>query len=210
MIVRNIWGVGRNYPDHARELGNSTPTHQPLIFLKAGSCASINSNEIVIPHWANEVHHEVELAIKLNAQLQPIEGAVALDLTERQQQSIAKKEGLPWTLAKSFEGACAVSAFFSLRDAQPIGDRRIRLWVNDELRQDGFLSQMVFSTEKILEYLLEHFPLCPGDLILTGTPAGVGPISDGDRIVAEISDTIRHQWTVRKQLPPLSKQEPKE
>lgn len=200
-MVRNIWGVGRNFADHAKELGNPVPQGSPLIFLKAGSCASINSNEIVLPHWVEDVHHEVELAVKLSALLHPVEGALALDLTERTQQSKAKKEGLPWTLAKSFDGACAVSAFFSLRELAPLTDRRIQLSVNDQLRQDGSFADLIFSVEQVVSYLKEHFPLCPGDLILMGTPAGVGPVVDGDRLKAEIPGILQHQWKVRKLQP---------
>src|SRR4051812_4963026 len=101
MLIRNIWGVGRNYAGHAKELGNSVPA-QPMIFLKAGSCATVNSTEIYLPSWTEDVHHEVELCLKLSQSLSVIEAAVALDLTERKAQSEAKKSGSPWTLAKSF------------------------------------------------------------------------------------------------------------
>lgn len=203
MIIRNIWAVGRNYADHAKELGNSIPA-QPLIFLKAGSCATVNSNELVLPYWTEDVHHEVELALKFNSHLGIVEGAVALDLTERKFQNEAKKAGQPWTLAKSFQNACAVSSFFSIRNLNELNDLRLRLWVNEELRQDGRTSQMIFSLEQILAYVKARFPVCPGDLLLTGTPAGVGPLQDGDRIRAEIEGQITHSWTVKKEAAPAS------
>lgn len=201
MIIRNIWGVGRNYADHAKELGNAVPK-EPLIFLKAGSSASVNSTEILLPYWATDVHHEVELALKFSSHLHVVEAAVALDLTERKLQSEAKKAGTPWTLAKSFSNACAVSAFFMVRKLEELKDLRLRLWVNDELRQDGRTSQMIFSLEQMIEYVKNHFPVCPGDLLLTGTPAGVGPLSAGDRVKAEIEGQISHIWTVKKEAPP--------
>jgi acylpyruvate hydrolase len=201
MIIRNIWGVGRNYAEHAKELGNQVPA-QPLIFLKAGSSASVNSNQIDLPWWTEEVHHEVELALKFNSHLRVMEAAVALDLTERKFQNEAKTGGLPWTLAKSFHNACAVSAFFQIRSLEELKDLRLRLWVNDELRQEGRTSQMIFGLDPLISYVQEHFPVCPGDLLLTGTPAGVGPLQAGDRVKAEIEDQITHIWQVRKDSPP--------
>ncbi len=195
MIIRNIWGVGRNYAEHAQELGNEIPVH-PMIFLKAGSCATINSNEIAIPEWATEVHHEVELALKFSSHLHIIEGAIALDLTERKLQTAAKKNGTPWTLAKSFHGSCPISSFFTIRRFEEIADLNIRLWVNDELRQEGTTAQMIFKPDVLVEYIKHHFPVCPGDLILTGTPKGVGAMQRGDTLRAEIEGQLTHSWRV--------------
>lgn len=203
MVIRNIWAVGRNYADHAKELGNAVP-EKPLVFLKAGSSATVNSTEIILPWWTTEVHHEVELALKFSQHLHIIEGAVALDLTERNLQSEAKKAGTPWTLAKSFHNACAVSAFFMVRKLDELKDLRIRLWVNDELKQDGRTSQMIFPLEKIIDHVKMHFPVCPGDLLLTGTPSGVGPLAAGDRVKAEVEGLISHTWTIKKEAPPAS------
>lgn len=207
MFIRNIWAVGRNYVDHAKELGNEIPS-QPLIFLKAGSSASVNSTEIVLPHWTEDVHHEVELALKFNSHLGIVEGAVALDLTERKMQSEAKKSGQPWTLAKSFQNACAVSSFFQVRSLDDLKDLRLRLWVNGDLRQDGRTSQMIFPLEQVLEYVKTRFPVCPGDLLLTGTPSGVGPLQNGDRVQAEIEGKITHAWLVKKEASPGSGEKP--
>ncbi len=205
MVIRNIWAVGRNYSDHAKELGNDVPS-QPMVFLKAGSCATVNSPEIWLPHWAHDVHHEVELALKFGSHLQVIEAAVALDLTERKYQTEAKKAGHPWTLAKSFHNAAAVSAFFMVRKLEDLKDLRLRLWVNDELRQDGRTSQMIFPPEQVISYIQERFPVCPGDLLLTGTPAGVGPLRAGDRVKAEIEGEITHTWVVHQEKPPAPKE----
>lgn len=205
MIIRNIWAVGRNYADHARELGNEVPS-QPMIFLKAGSSASVNGNEILLPWWTEDVHHEVELALKFGPGLQIIEGAVALDLTERKLQNELKKAGHPWTLAKSFNEACAVSAFFTLKNLDDVADRGVQLWVNDELRQDGRTSQMIFGLRTLVDYVLERFPVCPGDLLLTGTPAGVGPLRAGDVVKARIEDEITHVWKVLQEPAPASHQ----
>ncbi len=204
MIIRNVWCVGRNYADHAKELGNTIP-QTPMIFLKAGSSCSVNSTEIILPWWTEEVHHEVEIALKFSQYMTIVEGALALDLTERKLQNEAKKAGAPWTLSKSFDGACAVSSFFSIRKLEEFGDHRLRLWVNDELRQDGRTSQMLFGFEKLIEYIKNHFPVCAGDLILTGTPAGVGPLKDGDHVKVELENELRHQWKVSKEKAPTVK-----
>ncbi len=203
MMIRNIWGIGRNYAKHAQELSNPLP-ESPLVFLKAGSCATVNSTEIVLPWWVEEVHHEVELAVKFGNQLQVIEGAVALDLTERKLQAKAKKEGLPWTAAKSFPDACAVSSFFSYKNWEDLANCKIHLWVNDELRQSGSFAEMIFPVPKLIEHVKNFYPICAGDLILTGTPAGVGPIQAGDRLKAQIEGQITHVWTVSKEAPPLN------
>lgn len=196
MLIRNIWAVGRNYADHAKELGNEVPT-TPLIFLKAGSSGTVNSTEVLLPHWSEEIHHEVELVLKFNSSLQVNEAAVALDLTERKAQNIAKKEGKPWTLAKSFKEACPISAFFSVKSLEELQDLDIKLWVNDELKQSGNTRQMIFGLPQLVEYVLEHFPVCAGDLLLTGTPAGVGPLMRGDKVRAQIQGQITHVWQVR-------------
>lgn len=195
MTIRNIWAVGRNYSDHAKELGNEVPT-TPLIFLKAGSSATLNSTEISLPAWTEEVHHEVELILKFSSHLHIIEAGVALDLTERKKQNEAKAKGMPWTLAKSFDGACPVSSFFSVKKLEDLEKMQLRLWVNDELRQHGQISQMIFKIPDLVEYVLEHFPVCAGDLLLTGTPAGVAALQRGDVVKAEITDQISHTWKV--------------
>lgn len=206
MVIRNIWCVGRNYRDHAKEMNAAVPT-SPMIFLKAGSSGSLNSTEIVLPWWTEDVHHEVEIALKLSPYLTVVEAAVALDLTERKVQTAAKAKGEPWTLAKSFDGACAVSAFFSLRKFEDLAGKRLKLWVNDELRQDGCPDDMIFGFEKLLEHIKTYFPLCAGDLVLTGTPAGVGPLKDGDVVKVQLEGEITHVWKVRQDKKPEEKKE---
>lgn len=203
MVIRNIWAVGRNYKDHAAEMKVEIPT-SPLVFLKAGSSATVNSTEVVLPHWTEEVHHEVELALRLSPYLHVIEGAVALDLTERIKQTEAKQKGLPWTLAKSFDGACPISAGFMIKKLSDLKNRTLKLWVNDELRQEGNTNQMIFDPEMLVEHVKTMFPVCAGDYILTGTPVGVGPIKEGDRIKVEFQDEITHIWNVLKAKPPVS------
>jgi 2-keto-4-pentenoate hydratase/2-oxohepta-3-ene-1,7-dioic acid hydratase in catechol pathway len=195
MIIRNIWCVGRNFNGHVKELSNEAPT-RPFIFLKAGSSATVNSREIHLPSWCEEVHHEVELALKFDGNLQIKEAAVALDLTERKVQSLLRQKGLCWTLAKSFDEACPVSAFFRVTRLEDLQTKTLRLWVNDELRQEAPLSQMNFPLAYLIEFVTQFFPVCAHDLLLTGTPAGVGSLKVGDQVKAQIEGEITHLWTV--------------
>src|SRR5688572_19799974 len=111
-MIRNIWAVGRNYAEHAKELGNKAPL-EPLIFLKAGSSAFFGA-EISLPPWTQEVHHEIEMALQFGEDLNLISYGLALDLTERKIQNQLKANGHPWTLAKSFSNACPISRFVAI------------------------------------------------------------------------------------------------
>lgn len=194
-MIQNIWAVGRNYADHAKELGNEVPT-EPMLFLKAGSSATLASKDIHLPTWATEIHHEVELALQFDENLQIDEACIALDLTERNKQNQLKAKGHPWTLAKSFTGACPLSAFFPVSDLEELKNLEIILKINGDLRQNGNTAQMIFGYERLIEFVRQHFPVVPGDLLLTGTPAGVGPIRRGDVLEAEIVGKMKHRWTV--------------
>lgn len=192
-MIRNIWAVGRNYADHAKELGNKIPT-EPLIFLKAGSCAFFSS-EISLPVWSHEVHHEVEMALQFGDDLKVASYGVALDLTERKIQNLLKANGQPWTLAKSFTNACPLSKFVALENFDDLKKLPISLEIDGEVKQKGNTADMIFPLETLIEFVAAHFPLCPGDLLLTGTPAGVGPVRRGHKVVAQLG-TIRHTWNV--------------
>lgn len=198
-MIRNIWAIGRNYADHAKELGNEVPTaasSEPMIFLKAGSSAVLDNAEFSLPAWSTEVHHEVELALRFGDDLKIHQAAVALDLTERALQTKLKAKGSPWTLAKSFTDSCPLSGFFVVNSLDELRDLEISLRVNSELRQKGRTSQMIFPLEAQIEYVLKHFPVCPGDLLLTGTPSGVAALQRGDLLVAEISGKVTKHWRV--------------
>lgn len=198
-LIRNIWAVGRNYSEHAKELGNEVPT-TPLFFLKAGSTASVAADEIILPAWSEDIHHEIELALQFDDELQVRKACIALDLTERKKQSELKAKGQPWTLAKSFTGACPLSAFFAVGSWDELQDLSLVLKVNGEVRQEGSTAQMIFPPKKLIDYARQHYPVCSGDLLLTGTPAGVGPLRPGDFVEAEITGKIAHAWNVRSAL----------
>ncbi len=184
-MIRHIWAVGRNYADHAKELGNSIP-QSPLIFLKAGSCAVEDSNLIQLPTWTEDVHHEIELALRFDSNLQIDAMALALDLTERKRQNQLKSQGQPWTLAKSFVNSCPLSQFIPASAATNWAEYSLELSVNEELRQQGSLSQMIFTIPTLVQYVCEHFPVVPGDILLTGTPAGVASLKNNDLLDARL------------------------
>lgn len=195
-MIRNIWAVGRNYSDHAKELGNEVPS-EPMIFLKAGSCATLAEREIILPSWTQDIHHELELALKFNTDLQISEACLALDLTARSVQNALKAKGHPWTLAKSFQGSCPLTSFFPVENMQSLQAIELSLKVNGQLRQKGSTAQMIFGFEELIDFVKKHFPVVPGDLLLTGTPAGVAALNKGDLVEAELAGKIKHTWTVR-------------
>lgn len=194
-MIQNIWAVGRNYAEHAKELGNEVPT-EPMIFLKAGSTASLASKEIHLPSWANELHHEIELALRFDDNLQINEACIAIDVTDRAKQNQLKSKGHPWTLAKSFKDSCPLSNFFQVGDLDELKNLELILKINGDVRQKGNTSQMIFSLEQLLDFVRHHFPVVPGDLLLTGTPSGVGPFKRGDVLEAEIVSKMKHSWKV--------------
>ncbi len=187
-----LWCIGRNYREHAKELNNPIPS-KPLIFLKPEG-AVLPTQQILLPTWNGEIHYECELAVKLGADLKPIGLALALDLTARDVQDELKKKGEPWTLAKGFIGSCPMSSEISF--PSDFATLQFEFYKNSELVQKGVVSDMIFTLPVLLEYLVKHFPLVPGDWILTGTPAGVGPLKSGDSLTAQIPGKLTASWTV--------------
>lgn len=187
----NIYCVGRNYADHAKELKNELP-REPLIFLKAPAALRPLA-EGPLAFSAETFHHEVELVllvgryVALGARSEATAGVIAaiglgLDLTRREVQDELKKKGLPWTLAKSFAGSALLHPLRALDPKIPLEGIEFSLDVNGEPRQLGRSQDMIFSFATILQYLVGLHPLYPGDLIYTGTPAGVGPLRKGDAL----------------------------
>jgi 2-keto-4-pentenoate hydratase/2-oxohepta-3-ene-1,7-dioic acid hydratase in catechol pathway len=183
-LIRNIWAVGRNYADHAAEMKAAVPK-SPMIFLKAGTSIE-TSSKIKLPSWSNEIHYELELAFWVDEKLSYSHITLALDLTARDAQNEAKAKSAPWTLAKSFQGACPLGSWLSLSEIQNLDDLTFTLHVNDQIRQSGRVQDMIFNPATLLTYVQSHFPLTPSDVILTGTPAGVGPLQSGDTLVATL------------------------
>lgn len=191
--------IGRNYAAHAAELNNPIPT-TPLLFIKPASAVVNMAEPFRVPRDLGEVHFETELAILIGQPLtnadetqaaEAIAGVgLGLDLTLRDLQDALKKAGQPWEKAKSFDGACPLSCFVS-PDNIDLTNCQIRLQVNGELRQDGNSSQMLTPVLELLSYASRFFTLNPGDVVLTGTPAGVGPVRPDDQLVVELADQLR-------------------
>jgi len=179
-LIKNIWAVGRNYADHAAEMKAEVPK-APFFFLKAGS-TNESGSKIKLPQWSKDVHHELEIAYLLDENLSFSHITLALDLTARDAQADAKAKGLPWTLAKSFAGSCPIGSWIDLREISSQESLEIELKKNKKVVQTGNINQMIFKPDFLLNYLKERFPLEPHDVVLTGTPAGVGPIVAGDTL----------------------------
>jgi 2-keto-4-pentenoate hydratase/2-oxohepta-3-ene-1,7-dioic acid hydratase in catechol pathway len=185
----NIYCVGRNYAEHAKELQNELPS-EPVIFLKAPSALRpLAAGPLAFA--TESFHHEIELVLLLGkdlplgstADLSVIQGiSLGIDLTRRAVQDQLKKKGLPWTIAKSFAGAALIHPFQAV--SAPLWNQTIdfSLEINGERRQEGRSSDMIFAFAPILNYLLQHQPLFAGDIVFTGTPSGVGPCQRGDQL----------------------------
>jgi acylpyruvate hydrolase len=192
--MANIWCVGRNYLKHALEMKSDVPS-EPLIFLKSFNCIS-RSCVIQLPSWSSEVHHEIEVAVRLGPGLRPDAFALALDLTARDYQAKAKEKGQPWTLAKSFRGSCPLSEWQNLSAPEDLNSLTFSLNVNGQMRQEGKTLDMIFSVDRLTQYVSQRFPVVPGDILLTGTPEGVGPIRKGDQLTAFLNGTLCASWSV--------------
>ncbi len=195
-MTQNIWAVGRNYADHATEMKAEIPDktkQSPMFFLKAGSCLN-TSSKIKLPTWSSEIHHEIEIAYLVDENLEFSHITLALDLTARDAQNNAKKKGQPWTLAKSFNGACPVGSWISLSEINDQNNLEFDLLVNKKTAQSTGFSEMIFKPSELLSYVKLHYPVMPHDIILTGTPSGVGSLESGDNLCANLWDkTSTHQ-----------------
>jgi 5-carboxymethyl-2-hydroxymuconate isomerase len=204
--IGKILCIGRNYADHIRELGNEVP-EAPVIFMKPATSVIGDGGTIVIPPYSRDCHYEAELALLIGKTgrniptelvFEYIVGyGVAIDLTLRDVQANLKKNGLPWEIAKGFDTACPLSVFVPAGQVKSPQNLQVRLSVNGVIRQDGSTSMMIHSIPAIVSHFSSIFTLEPGDIILTGTPAGVGSIVSGDRLVAEIPGVAQLQVTVQ-------------
>ncbi len=183
-LIRNVWAVGRNYADHAAEMKSEVPK-TPMIFLKAGT--TCNSDRLIrLPKWSKEVHYELEIAFRFDQNLGFTDMTLALDLTARDAQTEAKSKGSPWTLAKSFTGSCPLGEWISLQDLKDANELSFELIKNGKPVQAARADQMIFKPEVLRTYVRNYFPVVEGDVLLTGTPAGVGPLTSGDGLEATL------------------------
>lgn len=196
-MIKNVWAVGRNYTEHAKEMGNAIPRAdaEPMFFLKAGSTIVTDGGTFHLPAFSEDVHHELEIALQFGGDFKFKAITVAIDVTARDTQSKLKSQGHPWTLAKSFRESCLIGPLAGLRSLKmDLQELEFSLKVNGEVRQSGSTRDMIHPIEKLRQYVLERFPVVEGDLVLTGTPAGVGSIKAGDRLEAAIPNLVRASW----------------
>jgi len=194
--VNRIFCVGRNYADHAREMGHDPDREPPFFFMKPASAILADGKDMTYPSLSNDVHHEVELVVAIakggvnipsqNA-LEHIYGyGVGLDMTRRDLQGEAKKMGRPWDTGKAFDQSAPCGAITPVIQWGHPDKGSVTLLVNGEIRQEGDLNQLIWNVPDVIASLSSLFTLEPGDLIFTGTPAGVGPVKKGDVLEAKI------------------------
>ncbi len=194
--VRRIYCVGRNYAAHAREMGRDPDREPPFFFMKPADAIVPGGGVVKYPQGTSDLHHEIELVVALHRggvdiatgeALDHVNGyAVGLDLTRRDLQAEAKKQGRPWDFGKSFDQSAPVTAIYPVASHGHHASGRITLEVNGELRQQGDLSEMIWSVPDTIAFLSRYYRLAPGDLIFTGTPAGVGAIVPGDKLRGKV------------------------
>ncbi len=183
--------VGRNYADHAKELNNQVPT-EPVIFLKPETALVPKRNPFFLPDFSEDVHYEAELVVRINRIGKNIQEkfahkyysqlTVGLDFTARDIQKKLKDKGLPWEKAKAFDGSAAIGNFINVKELEQPVNPKFSLKINNELKQEGQPNLMIFSIDQLLAHISTFFTLKIGDLIFTGTPAGVGKLEVNDRL----------------------------
>ncbi|WP_047446240.1 fumarylacetoacetate hydrolase family protein [Alistipes sp. ZOR0009] len=199
--------IGRNYIDHAKELNNPVPS-EPVFFLKPDTALLRNNAPFFYPAFSKDVHYEVELVIKISKVGRSIgekfasryysEVGLGIDFTARDLQQRCKERGLPWEMAKAFDFSAPLSsAFLPIDNIESVSSIPFSLLKNGEVVQQGNSSEMIFSVDRIISYVSQFFTLKIGDLIYTGTPAGVGPVQINDRLQGYIGDTLMFDFEVK-------------
>jgi 2-keto-4-pentenoate hydratase/2-oxohepta-3-ene-1,7-dioic acid hydratase in catechol pathway len=188
--------IGRNYADHARELGNQVPA-EPVVFLKPQSAILSHKHPFYIPEWTQDVHHEIELVVKINRLGKTIseshasryydEVGLGIDFTARDIQTQLKAKGHPWERAKAFDGSAVVGQFMKLTDlGKEVQDLQFQLTNRDQVVQEGQTKDMLFSVDRLISEVSKFMTLKVGDLLFTGTPAGVAAVRPQDRLVGTL------------------------
>jgi fumarylpyruvate hydrolase len=195
--VHRIYCIGRNFADHAKEMGATVDRGNPVFFMKPGDAVVAGGGAVAYPPATRDLHHEVELVVALgrdaggevavaDADALVFGYGVGLDLTRRDLQSAAKAKGLPWDTGKGFDQSAPCSELVPAAEAGDLAARRLSLHVNGELRQQSTLDQMVFAVAEVLHELSKLYSLKAGDLVFMGTPAGVAALQRGDEFEASI------------------------
>jgi len=198
--------IGRNYVAHALELRNEVPA-EPVFFMKPETSLLLNNDPFPLPDWSKEVHHEIELVIRVSQTARKVdvntaaacyqEIGLGIDFTARDVQDQLKAKGLPWEKAKAFDHAAVLgTGWIAKRDLAPQGAIGFHLNINGITVQRGDSSLMIFTFDHIIAHLSNYITLEPGDLIYTGTPAGVGPVHHGDHLVGFLEEQIMFDFFV--------------
>lgn len=193
--VRRVYCIGRNYAAHAIEMGHD-PNREPPFFFQKNPDNLDPSGEFPYPAHSSDVHHEAEMYVALKSggteisvedALDHVYGyGLSLDMTRRDLQGEMKKMGRPWEIGKAFERSAPCGPVHKAEDVGPLDEGAIRLSVNGEIRQEGDLNQMIWKVPEMISYLSDYFELAAGDVILSGTPSGVGPVNRGDVLVLSV------------------------
>lgn len=198
--------IGRNYTDHIKELKNEKPT-DPVVFLKPDTSILLKKQPFFIPDFSDDVHHEVEVLVKINKVGKHIakkfahkyynEISLGIDFTARDLQSKLKEKGLPWEKAKAFDGAAVIGEWLSVQDFENVNNINFSLQKNQTVVQEGNTSLMLYKIDEIIEYVSKYFTLKIGDIIFTGTPSGVGRVIANDKLTGFIEDKQMFSITVK-------------
>lgn len=198
--------IGRNYTDHIKELENERPT-EPVVFLKPDTAVLLKKQPFFIPDFSNDVHHEVEILVKINKVGKYIDKKFAhkyydeiglgIDFTARDLQAQLKEKGLPWEKAKGFDGSAVVGDWVSKETFKNVNDINFSLQINGKVVQQGNTRFMLWKIDEIIEYISKYFTLKIGDIIFTGTPAGVGKVVANDQLVGFLEQEQMFSITVK-------------
>ncbi|AXT19471.1 FAA hydrolase family protein [Flavobacteriaceae bacterium AU392] len=198
--------IGRNYTEHIKELENEKPT-DPIIFIKPDTAILLKKQPFFIPDFSDDVHHEVEILVKINKVGKHIDKKFAhkyydeiglgIDFTARDLQSKLKAKGHPWEKAKAFDGAAVVGKWLSKSNFDNVNDINFKLLKNDEVVQDGNTNLMLWKIDELIEYVSKYFTLKIGDIIFTGTPAGVGRVVANDKLKGFVEENEMFSITVK-------------
>jgi acylpyruvate hydrolase len=198
--------IGRNYIDHAKELNNPVPA-KPVFFIKPETAILRKNKPFFYPEFTKDLHHEVELVVKINKNGKHIQEKFAhkhydeiglgIDFTARDLQAEQKKKGLPWEIAKAFDDSAPIGDFIPKSELGDLSNLQLSLKKNEELVQQGSSADMIFTIDKIIAYVSQFVSLKMGDLIFTGTPAGVGPVQIGDRLTGFLGEREMFSFEVK-------------
>ncbi len=201
-----IIAVGQNYREHSKEMGWEDP-REPLIFMKPDSAILKNNKPFYLPDFTSELHHEVELVVKINRLGKNIatrfahryysEIGLGIDFTARDLQRRLKAEGKPWELSKAFDGSAVIGDFMPLSELNDVNNIPFRLELDKQIVQEANSSEMIFSIDELIAYVSCFFTLKIGDLLFTGTPAGVGKVSIGNRLEGYIRDRKMFDFKIK-------------